>query len=176
MVFFDLLCKVDYMFEYCVVMVDGNFWWICNKGWVYFNGDIFYCFIGIVQDVMDECCLRDEQQKLFYFVDNSVELMLLLGIDNINLYINKVGMELFGFDMMEEVCCMFILELYFWEDYEKVSEEVIMLFQIIGCWFGIMNVCYLKIGEIILVYNNMVWIDDLDIGEVLVFGVVMCDM
>ncbi|MGN6645172.1 MAG: PAS domain-containing sensor histidine kinase [Cytophaga sp.] len=172
----DPLQRADYTLEYRVGSADGKVRWIRNKGKGYFNGDVAYRFVGTAQDVTEEHRLRDEQQKLLRLVDNSIELMSLLGTNNINSYINKAGMELLGFDTMEQVLTTPISELHLKEDYEKVSAHVITSLQSKGRWSGQMNVRNLKTGEIIPVYNNTVRIDDPVTGEVLAFGAVMRDM
>ncbi len=168
--------RADYTLEYRVGNEEGKIRWIRNKGKGYFNGDIPYRFVGTAQDVTEEHRLRDEQEKLLRLVDNSIELMSLLGTNNINSYINKAGMELLGFDTMEQVLRTPISELHLKEDFEKVSSQVITSLQREGRWSGLMNVKHLKTGEIIPVYNNTVRIDDPATGEVLAFGAVMRDM
>ncbi len=172
----DPLQRADYTLEYRVGSEEGKIRWIRNKGKGYFNGDVPYRFVGTAQDVTEEHKLRDEQAKLLRLVDNSIELMSLLGTNNINSYINKAGMELLGFDTMEQVLVTPISELHLKEDFEKVSAEVITSLQSKGSWSGPMNVKHLKSGEIIPVYNNTVRIDDPVTGEVLAFGAVMRDM
>ena len=172
----DPLQRADYTLEYRVGSEEGKIRWIRNKGKGYFNGDVPYRFVGTAQDVTEEHRLRDEQEKLLRLVDNSIELMSLLGTNNINSYINKAGMELLGFDTMEQVLVTPISELHLKEDFEKVSDEVITSLQTKGTWSGQMNVKHLKSGEIIPVYNNTVRIDDPVTGEVLAFGAVMRDM
>jgi PAS domain S-box-containing protein len=172
----DPLQRADYTLEYRVGNEEGKIRWIRNKGKGYFNGNVPYRFVGTAQDVTEEHRLRDEQEKLLRLVDNSIELMSLLGTNNINSYINKAGMELLGFDTMEQVLVTPISELHLKEDFEKVSAEVITSLQSKGRWSGQMNVRNLKSGEIIPVYNNTVRIDDPVTGEVLAFGAVMRDM
>lgn len=168
--------RADYTLEYRVGSEEGKIRWVRNKGKGYFNGDVPYRFVGTVQDVTEEHRLKGEQEKLLRLVDNSIELMSLLGTNNINSYINKAGMELLGFDTMEQVLRTPISELHLKEDFEKVSSEVITSLQREGRWSGLMNVKHLKTGEIIPVYNNTVRIDDPVTGEVLAFGAVMRDM
>ena len=172
----DPLQRADYTLEYRVGSEEGKIRWIRNKGKGYFNGNVAYRFVGTAQDVTEEHRLRDEQEKLLRLVDNSIELMSLLGTNNINSYINKAGMELLGFDTMEQVLVTPISELHLKEDFEKVAAEVITSLQSEGRWSGQMNVKHLKTGEIIPVYNNTVRIDDPVTGEVLAFGAVMRDM
>lgn len=168
--------RADYTLEYRVGSEEDKIRWIRNKGKAYFNGDVPYRFVGTVQDVTEEHQLKSEQEKLLRLVDNSIELMSLLGTDNINSYINKAGMELLGFDTMEQVLRTPISELHLKEDFEKVAAEVITSLQTKGRWSGQMNVKHLKSGEIIPVYNNTVRIDDPVTGEMLAFGAVMRDM
>jgi PAS domain S-box-containing protein len=168
--------RADYTLEYRVGSQEGKIRWIRNNGKGYFKGDVAYRFVGTAQDVTEEHDLRDEQEKLLCLVDNSIELMSLLGTNNINSYINKAGMELLGFDTMEQVLTTPISELHLKEDYEKVSAHVITSLQSEGRWSGQMNVKNLKTGEVIPVYNNTVRIDDPVTGEVLAFGAVMRDM
>ena len=172
----DPLQRADYTLECRVSSGDGKVRWIRSKGKGYFDGDVACRFVGTAQDVTEEHRLRDEQEKLLRLVDNSIELMSLLGTNNINSYINKAGMELLGFDTMEQVLRTPISELHLKEDFEKVSAEVITSLQTVGRWSGQMNVKHLKTGEIIPVYNNTVRIDDPVTGEVLAFGAVMRDM
>lgn len=172
----DPLQRADYTLEYRVGSEEGKIRWIRNKGKGYFNGTIPYRFVGTAQDVTEEHRLKDEQEKLLRLVDNSVELMSLLGTNNINSYINKAGMELLGFDTMEQVLRTPISELHLKEDFEKVSANVITSLQDKGRWSGQMNVRNLKSGEVIPVYNNTVRIDDPATGEILAFGAVMRDM
>lgn len=170
----DPQLRADYTLEYRIAGPEVR--WIRNKGKGYFDNGVPYRFVGTVQDVTEERHLRDEQQKLLRLVENSVELMSLLGTNNINSYVNKAGMELLGFDSMEQVLRTPISELHLKEDFEKVASDVITSLQEKGRWSGQMNVKHLKSGEIIPVYNNTIRIDDPTTGEVLAFGAVMRDM
>lgn len=166
----------DYFIEFRALAPENKFKWIRSYGKAYYNDERLIRLIGTSQDITAEKALHNEQAKLLALVDNSIELMSLLGLDGKNAYINKAGQAILGFDSMAQVLETPISELHTPEDFEKVSNEVLPSLHEKGRWSGEMIVRNLKTGELIPVYNNTVRINDPDSGELLGFGAVMRDM
>lgn len=167
----------DYRIEFRILLADDKIRWVRSYGKAYFNNNNVLARIsGTSQDITAEKESLNEQAKLLALVDNSIELMSLLGMDGMNSYVNKAGQALLGFDSMEEVLKTPISALHTPEDFKKVSNEVLVSLAEKGRWSGEMIVRNLKTGELIPVYNNTVRIHDPESGEVLGFGAVMRDM
>ncbi|WP_121357687.1 ATP-binding protein [Flavisolibacter nicotianae] len=151
--------------------------WIRTKGRAYFTDKgTPYRVTGTVQDITAEIKAREVQQKLLALVDNSIELMSILENDQKNSYINKAGMEMLGFDTLEQVYQTPISELHTPEDIAFVEANVLPGVIGTGKWSGIMHVRHLKTGEVFPVYNNTVRIHDNTTGEPIAIGAVMRDI
>lgn len=151
--------------------------WVRAKGKAYFNDDsIPYRLTGTLQDITTEVKARETQQKLLALVDNSIELMSILENDQKNSYINRAGMEMLGFDNLQQVYETPISALHTPEDIAFVEANVLPSVFQKGRWSGMMNVRHLKTGEIFPVYNNTVRIEDNVTGEPIAIGAVMRDM
>jgi PAS domain S-box-containing protein len=171
--------NTPYENEYRVVSTDDGtaVRWIRSKGKAYFTeiGTPFR-FTGTIQDISTEVKARETRQKLLALVDNSIELMSILESDQTNSYLNKAGMEMLGFDNMEQVHRTPISELHAPEDIAFVQANVLPGVMNEGRWSGVMNVRHLKTGEIFPVYNNTIRIHDTVTGEPIAVGAVMRDM
>lgn len=172
----DPQTKSDYRMEFRIVDTQGRMRWLRSQGKAFFQDAKACRFVGTSEDITHEKTLRGEQAKLLALVDNSVELMSLLGTDGRNSYINKAGRELLGFDSMQQVIETPIEALHLPEDFKRVNDEVLGSLMEKGRWSGRMNVRNLKTGDVFPVYNNTVRIDDPETGETLAFGAVMRDM
>lgn len=168
--------RSDYHIEFRIQLPGEKVRWMRSYGKAYFQNNALARITGTSQDITAEKESLNEQAKLLALVDNSIELMSLLGLDGKNSYVNKAGQALLGFDSMEQVLRTPISELHTTEDFKKVSEEVLVSLTEKGRWSGEMIVRNLKTGELIPVYNNTVSIRDPESGEVLGFGAVMRDM
>ncbi|WP_295117188.1 PAS domain S-box protein [uncultured Chitinophaga sp.] len=132
--------------------------------------------IIITEDITSQLEWKQEQQKLRKLVDNSVDLMSILGLNGKNTYLNKAGMEMLGFDTQEQVYNTPLSELHSAEDFRKVEDEVLPAIMEHGRWSGTMIVRNLKTGERFPVYNNTTRIDHPITGMPLAIGAVMRDM
>ncbi|RYF83763.1 MAG: PAS domain S-box protein, partial [Chitinophagaceae bacterium] len=176
---FDPAIKASYDNEYRIVDPQNGqvLHWLRAKGKVYFSEvNLPYRFTGTIQDISNEIRARETQQKLLSLVDNSIELMSILENDQTNSYLNKAGMEMLGFDNMQQVKETPISNLHTPEDIAFVEANVLPSVITTGRWSGIMNVRHLKTGEIFPVYNNTIRIDDPITKEPLAVGAVMRDM
>ena len=165
--------------EYRVLPPPGNdsVRWVRAKGKAYFTEEgIPYRFTGTIQDITAEVKGRETQQKLLALVDNSIELMSILENNQTNSYINRAGMDMLGFDTLEQVAETPITELHTPEDIAFVQANVLPAVLEKGKWSGMMNVRHLKTGEVFPVFNNTIRIHDQVTGEPIAVGAVMRDM
>ncbi|UYQ94315.1 PAS domain S-box protein [Chitinophaga horti] len=132
--------------------------------------------IIISEDITPQIEWKQEQQKLRKLVDNSVDMMAILGLNGKNTYINKAGMDMLGFEDQEQVLNTPIADLHTPEDYEKVSREVIPVIMKEGRWSGTIMIRNLVTGERIPVYNNTTRIDHPLTGVPMAIGAVMRDL
>lgn len=132
--------------------------------------------IGMIKDNTKEHDAKEQENKLVTLVDNSVDLMSILQMDGSNSYINKAGMDLLGFDTIEQVRATPISELHRPEDFKAVEKEVLPTVMQSGRWSGNMLVRHLKTGEVFPVQNNCIRIDDPVSGEPIAVGAVMRDL
>ncbi|MCK7553940.1 PAS domain S-box protein [Chitinophaga sedimenti] len=132
--------------------------------------------IVISEDISQQIESKQEQQKLRKLVDNSVDMMAILGLNGKNTYINKAGMEMLGFADQDAVQNTPISDLHSPEDFDKVQHEVLPAVMQTGRWAGTMIVRNLKTGERFPVYNNTTRIDHPLTGEPMAIGAVMRDM
>lgn len=147
------------------------------KGQVYYNEEGQpQRFIGTMQDITDEALIREEQRKLLTLVENSSDLMSILGMDGKNTYLNKAGREMLGFESEQQVLETPISELHAPEHFQLVNTEVLPSIMEQGQWRGQMLVRHLHTGEIFPVYNSSIRIDDPYTGQPVAIGAVMRDM
>jgi len=166
-----------YDVEYTIInRRDNKLHTIKSKGTAFFENGRVTRVIGTVLDITNEVLAREEQRKLLTLVDNSIELMSVLEKDGRNSYINKAGMEMLGFDNLQQVFETPISELHTTEDMAFVQNNVIPSVMANGRWSGMMNVRNLKTGEVFPVYNNTIRIDDPATGEPMAVGAVMRDL
>lgn len=171
--------RAIYENEYRIVSPQDNetIRWVRAKGKAYFTEiQTPYRFTGTLQDITEEVKARETQQKLLTLVDNSIELMSILENDQKNSYLNRAGMEMLGFDSLEQVNETPITELHTPEDIAFVQANVLPSVLEKGRWSGMMNVRHLKTGEVFPVYNNTIRIHDKLTGEPIAVGAVMRDM
>jgi hypothetical protein len=168
-----------YKAEYRIInpVTEETLRWVRAQGRVSLNEEaIAYRFTGSWQDISEEVRTRETQQKLLALVDNSIELMSILETNQRNSYINKAGMEMLGFDTLEQVYETPISDLHTPEDVAFVQANVVPAVFSKGKWSGVMNVRHLKTGEVFPVFNNTVRIDDPMTGEPMAIGAVMRDI
>lgn len=163
-------------YEVRITRPDKMVRWIKVQGRVFFTADQPQRIIGLIQDCTDEYGAKEQERKLITLADNSVDLMSILQLDGINSYLNQSGMEMLGFDTIEQVKTIPISNLHTPEDFKLVQEEVLPTVMNKGKWSGIMNVRNLKTKEIFPVLNNTIRIDDPVRGTPMAIGAVMRDL
>jgi len=84
-------------------------------------------------------CTRETQQKLLALVDNSIELMSILENNQRNSYINKAGMEMLGFDSLQQVWRDAYSDPYTPEDVALHKPTLSLPYLVQEKWSGIMN-------------------------------------
>ena len=158
-------------------------WTDLSVHWVRVEGKVFYDtsgkaerILGTLLDITEQRNSKEEQRKLITLVDNSVDLMSILNMDGTNSYINQAGMDLLGFDSIEEVTSTPIAELHDPVDFKQVESEVLPTVMSTGHWAGTMLVRHLKTHEIFPVFNNCIRIDDPVSGAPIAVGAVMRDL
>jgi PAS domain S-box-containing protein len=133
-------------------------------------------FNGTLQDITEEVRAQEEQQKLLTLVENSVDLMSILGMDGRNSYINKAGKQLLGIEDVQDVSLVPISDLHTPEQFAFVSSEIIPSVMGTGRWSGQFFIRHVKSGEIIPLYNNCLRINDRETGLPIAVGAVMRDL
>lgn len=167
-----------YDIEYTIVSrIDRRERTVKAKGKAFFDesGKAFR-FNGTLQDITEEIHAREEQQKLLTLVENSVDLMSVLGLDGKNSYINKAGRQLLGIDDEQDVAQIPITDLHTPEQFEFVNTEIIPAVMATGRWSGQFAARNRNTGETIPLYNNCLRIDDRTTGQPLAVGAVMRDL
>ncbi|GAB3326119.1 hypothetical protein GCM10027299_25120 [Larkinella ripae] len=168
----------NYNIDYTIVnRQSGQERQVRAKGKAFFDeSGIAYRFNGILRDITEEVRARENEQKLLMLIENSVDLMAVLELDGRNSYINKAGKLLLGIDEQENVSQIPITDLHTPEQYEFVSSEIIPTVMKTGRWSGPFSVRNRKTGEILLLYNNCLRIDDPVTGLPMAVGAVMRDL
>ncbi|GAB3282197.1 PAS domain-containing protein [Larkinella harenae] len=167
-----------YDIEYTIINpVDQRARPVRAKGRAFFDeSGVAYRFNGTLQDCTEEIHAREEQQKLMTLVENSVDLMSVLGLDGKNTYINKAGKRLLGVDDDQDVSLIPITDLHTPEQFDFVSSEIIPSVMETGRWSGQFAARNRNTGETIPLYNNCLRIDDRTTGLPLAVGAVMRDL
>lgn len=156
---------------------DHKLRWLHCKGKAYLNEDgVVWRFAGTAQDITEEALAQEEQRKLRTLIDNSVDLMSLLGMDGRNTYINKAGRKLLGIDEEEDVSLLPISDLHTEEQLAFVEKEIIGGVMKHGSWSGRFSARNKKTGEHIPLINNCIRIDDPETGKPIAIGAVMRDL
>ncbi|MBW4889815.1 PAS domain S-box protein [Mucilaginibacter sp. HMF5004] len=165
------------MYEARVIWPDQSIHWVRIEGKVFYDAlSQPVRILGTLLDITEQRSAKEEQRKLITLVDNSVDLMSILNMDGTNSYINQAGMNLLGFDTLEQVIQTPIAELHTPDDFTQVQNEVLPVVMAQGRWSGIMLVRHLKSREIFPVFNNCIRIDDPVSGKPIAVGAVMRDM
>ena len=156
---------------------DHQLRWLHCIGKAYFNSEGFaFRFSGTAQDITEEALAQEEQKKLRTLIDNSVDLMSLLGMDGKNTYINRAGRQMLGIDEHEDVSLVPISDLHTEEQLAFVEKEILPGVMQHGKWSGRFAARNRKTGEIIPLSNNCMRIDDEVTGKPLAIGAVMRDL
>jgi PAS domain S-box-containing protein len=156
---------------------DQKLRWLHCKGKAYFNEQgVASRFSGTAQDVTEEALAQEEQRKLRTLVDNSVDLMSLLGMDGKNTYINKAGRKILGIGETEDVSLVPISDLHTAEQLAFVEKEILPNVMQNGSWSGRFGVRNRLTGEIIPLTNHCMRIDDPATGKPIAIGAVMRDL
>jgi PAS domain S-box-containing protein len=165
------------IYEARVIWKDRSTHWLRVEGRVlYDDNKKAIRILGTLLDITEQRKAIEEQRKLITLVDNSVDLMSILGMDGTNSYINQAGINMLGFDDAEHVTRVPVSELHDPAHFALVEEEVLPTVMSQGRWEGTMLVRHLKTGEIFPVYNNCIRIDDPISGQPIAVGAVMRDM
>jgi PAS domain S-box-containing protein len=173
----DAITTGKLLYEARVIWKDKSNHWVRIEGKVqYDDTGKAVRILGTLLDITEQRKAKEEQRKLITLVDNSVDLMSILGMDGTNSYINAAGMDMLGFANEEEVKKIPISELHTPEDFEFVQSEVLPMVMAKGKWAGTMLVRHLKTGEIFPVFNNCIRIDDPVSGVPIAVGAVMRDL
>ncbi len=173
----DAITSGRLLYEARVLLKDQTIHWIKVEGKVIYtdNGEAVR-ILGTLLDTTEHRQAIEEQRKLITLVDNSVDLMSILGMDGTNSYINQAGINMLGFDDAEHVAKVPISELHDPAHFAMVEQEVLPTVLTKGRWEGTMLVRHIKTGEIFPVYNNCIRIDDPVSGVPIAVGAVMRDM
>jgi PAS domain S-box-containing protein len=165
------------LYEARVIWNDKSTHWLKVEGKVIYTdkGDAVR-ILGTLLDITEHRKALEEQRKLITLVDNSVDLMSILGMDGTNSYINQAGIDMLGFDDAAHVARVPISELHDPAHFAQVEQEVLPTVMSKGRWEGTMLVRHIKTGEIFPVYNNCIRIDDPISGVPIAVGAVMRDM
>ncbi|NNU33472.1 PAS domain S-box protein [Mucilaginibacter sp. S1162] len=173
----DAITSGRLLYEARVLLKDQTIHWIKVEGKViYADNREAVRILGTLLDTTEHRKAIEEQRKLITLVDNSVDLMSILGMDGTNSYINQAGMDMLGFDDAEHVAKVPIAELHDPAHFAIVEQEVLPTVMSKGRWEGTMLVRHIKTGEIFPVYNNCIRIDDPVSGAPIAVGAVMRDM
>lgn len=173
----DAITSGRLLYEARVLLKDQTIHWIKVEGKVIYTDDREAVrILGTLLDTTEHRKAIEEQRKLITLVDNSVDLMSILGMDGTNSYINQAGMDMLGFDDAEHVAKVPIAELHDPAHFAIVEQEVLPTVMTEGRWQGTMLVRHIKTGEIFPVYNNCIRIDDPVSGAPIAIGAVMRDM
>lgn len=173
----DAIATGKLLYEVRVIWRDKSIHWIKVEGKViYTDKDEAVRILGTVLDTTEHRKALEEQRKLITLVDNSVDLMSILGMDGTNSYINQAGIEMLGFDDAAHVAKVPISELHDPAHFAIVEQEVLPTVMSKGRWEGTMMVRHIKTGEIFPVYNSCIRIDDPVSGIPIAVGAVMRDM
>jgi PAS domain S-box-containing protein len=135
-----------------------------------------YRFNGTLQDITGEVAARESSRKLSVLVENSVDLMAILGMDGKNTYINSAGKKLLGIDDGDDVTQMPISDFHTPEQLAYVESEILPSVMTAGTWAGTFAIKNKETGEIIPLRNNCHRIDDERTGEPIGVGTVMRDI
>jgi PAS domain S-box-containing protein len=165
------------LYEARVIWQDKSIHWLKVEGKVIYTdkGEAIR-ILGTLLDTTEHRKAIEEQRKLITLVDNSVDLMSILGMDGTNSYINQAGIDMLGFDDAAHVAKVPISELHDPAHFALVEQEVLPTVMTKGRWEGTMLVRHIKTGEIFPVYNNCIRIDDPISGAPIAVGAVMRDM
>jgi PAS domain S-box-containing protein len=165
------------IYEARIIWKDKSTHWLKVEGRVlYDDNQKAKRILGTLLDITEQRKAIEEQRKLITLVDNSVDLMSILGMDGTNSYINQAGIDMLGFDDAAHVARVPVSALHDPAHFAQVEKEVLPTVMSQGKWEGIMLVRHLKTGEIFPVYNNCIRIDDPISGQPIAVGAVMRDM
>ncbi|MEO5942598.1 MAG: PAS domain S-box protein [Ferruginibacter sp.] len=165
------------LYDSRVIWKDRSVHWVRVEGKTFYNTDKKAIrILGTLLDITEQRKAKEEERKLISLVENSVDMMSILNLEGINSYINEAGMKMLGFDNMEEVRSVPIVQLHTPEDFEFVQREVLPAVSKDGRWAGTMMVRHLKTGEVFPVFNNCFRIADPVSGVPIAVGAVMRDM
>jgi PAS domain S-box-containing protein len=164
------------LYEARVLWPDQSVRWIRIEGKVFYDETKPVRILGTLLDITEQRSAKEEQRKLITLVDNSVDLMSILNMDGTNSYINRAGMEMLGFDTVDQVVTTPISELHDPAHFVQVQSEVLPQVMSTGRWAGTMLVRHIKTHEIFPVFNNCIRIDDPVSGKPIGVGAVMRDL
>jgi PAS domain S-box-containing protein len=165
------------LYDSRVIWKDRSVHWVRVEGKTFYNTDKKPIrILGILLDITEQRKAKEEERKLISLVENSVDMMSILNLEGINSYINEAGMNMLGFENIQQVRSVPIAQLHTPEDFEFVKREVLPAIAKDGRWAGTMMVRHLKTGEVFPVFNNCFRIIDPVSGVQIAVGAVMRDM
>ena len=170
--------KVDNFSEYRVILPDGTVRHINSSGHPVLDedGEIIE-FVGTAVDVTERKQNELERRRLASLVEQAAELMAIADLSGgTPIYLNKAGLDMVGFDSLEEARARRGIHYIFPDDRQFVNEILWPTVLEKGSWSGEIRFRHFKTGEPIPVLYSAFRIDDPETGRPVNIGNVCRDI
>ncbi len=119
----------------------------------------------ITRDITNRKQVEEERQNFVSLVENSSDFIAIASLDGEGWYINKAGLNLVGFEGMEDFLQTTISNYHTLEDWEYFQQVIAPAVMHEGCWQGELSFRHFKTGEMIPIEYNIFVIKDEKTGK-----------
>jgi PAS domain S-box-containing protein len=170
--------RVDSFDEYRALLPDGTVKYIMSSGHPVFDEDgELIEIIATAVDVTERKMAERERRRLASLVEQADDLMAISDLSGgTPIYLNKVGMNMVGFDSWEEARERRGIHYIFPEDRQFVNEVLWPTVLEKGSWSGEMRFRHFKTGDPIPILYSCFRIDDPETGQPVNVGNVCRDI
>ncbi len=131
---------------------------------------------GTTSDITERKLAEQELQKLASVIENTSDLAGFTDQEGKPIFVNSAGLEMLGFKSLAEARSKHILDLFWPEDIEQVTQEVLPTAQEKGYWRGELRLRNLQTGKAIPVDYSIFALKDSDTGEGIAWGTITRDI
>jgi PAS domain S-box-containing protein len=119
----------------------------------------------ISRDITQRKLAEEERQNFVSLVENSSDFIAIATLDGKGWYINEAGLELVGFENMEEFLQTTISDYHTPEDWEYFQQVIAPTVMSNGCWQGELSFRHFRTGELIPIEYNIFIVKDKKTGK-----------
>ncbi|MGB3693804.1 MAG: PAS domain S-box protein, partial [Spirulinaceae cyanobacterium] len=127
---------------------------------------------GTNSDITERKLAEEESRKLASIIENTSDLAGFTNKEGKPLFVNSAGLKMLGLKSLEEAQSRHMLDFFWPEDIEQMTQEVLPTAEETGYWRGELRLRHLQTGKAIPVDYSIFSLKDSETGESPAWGTI----